>query len=281
MSSSGPVDNAVVDLYKSPQSLKNQRLILSSADPFTPKYVQSMLTQNSDPAATYESRVKNRQILLENPARESRLKRERREKEAKKKAEKQRVKGKLGSKAAREKALWRIEPSQAKFALFLPLHRLWLGYMSELLALTQPPSMPDTPSPSAQPNAGTMQAKLLKADFHGSVMTVKESKNAVLVGLSGIVIRETENAFEVVTKQDKVKLIPKQNSIFTFAVPLYSTLPPSHTNETPLPLDQEDVPQKTALDDPHIEFDLYGNQFRFRAADRAGRKFKPKETIEL
>jgi ribonuclease P protein subunit POP4 len=38
---------------------------------------------------------------------------------------------------------------------------------------------------------------------------------------------------------------------------------------------------KTVLDAPHIEFDLHGNQFRFRAAERAGRKFKHKDTIEL
>lgn len=37
----------------------------------------------------------------------------------------------------------------------------------------------------------------------------------------------------------------------------------------------------TVLDGPHIEFELYGNQFCFRAADRAGRKFKHKESIEL
>lgn len=38
---------------------------------------------------------------------------------------------------------------------------------------------------------------------------------------------------------------------------------------------------RTVLDEPHIEFELYGNQFCFRATDRAGRKFKHKETIEL
>ena len=37
----------------------------------------------------------------------------------------------------------------------------------------------------------------------------------------------------------------------------------------------------TVLDGPHVEFELYGNQFCFRAADRAGRKFKHKESIEL
>ena len=38
-------------------------------------------------------------------------------------------------------------------------------------------------------------------------------------------------------------------------------------------------PDLTAI--PHMEFELYGNQFRFRAAERAGKKFKAKETIEL
>jgi len=37
----------------------------------------------------------------------------------------------------------------------------------------------------------------------------------------------------------------------------------------------------TVLDGPRVEIELYGNQFCFRAADRAGRKFKHKETIEL
>ena len=79
-----------------------------------------------------------------------------------------------------------------------------------------------------------------------------------------------------------------------FAVPLYSTLPPTHTTDTPLPLPppfpagsctlgETEVTslRKTVLDNPHIEFELYGNQFRFRSSDRAGRKFKHKETIEL
>lgn len=136
---------------------------------------------------------------------------------------------------------------------------------------------------------------------------MSQAKNPCLVGLSGIVIHETENAFKVVTKQNKLKracylltssntrseprlsVLPKQNSIFTFAVPLYSTLPSTHSADTPLPLPSpvdpiKEVPpevRKTVLDDPHIQFELYGNQFRFRAAERAGRKFKHKETIEL
>ena len=68
-------------------------------------------------------------------------------------------------------------------------------------------------------------------------------------------------------------VLPKQNSIFVFAVPLYATPALSPTSST--------GPSETILDMPHIEFELYGNHFCYRAAERAGRKFKHKETIEL
>ena len=73
-----------------------------------------------------------------------------------------------------------------------------------------------------------MHAKLIKADFHGSIMTgaypvllpqcaranvcvssaVRQSKNPCLVGLSGIVVHETENAFKVITQSDVLKSGP-------------------------------------------------------------------------
>lgn len=123
------------------------------------------------------------------------------------------------------------------------------------------------------------------------IPTVKQSKNPCLVGVRGIVILETENAFRIITKKDQVKckstswtlvwwliafrlVIPKRNSIFTFPVPLYdmrSSLP-----------DTEELPEIDPLDSvPKMEFELYGNQFCFRSADRASKKFKAKETIEL
>jgi len=124
------------------------------------------------------------------------------------------------------------------------------------------------------PTSAGMHAKLVKADFHGSIISVKQSKNPCLLGLKGIVILETENAFRVITKKDQIKLIPKRNAIFTFCVPLYdvrSSLPST-----------EECPEVDPLDAvPKMEFELYGNQFCFRSADRASKKFKAKETIEL
>jgi hypothetical protein len=168
--------------------------------------------------------------------------------------------------------------------------------------------------------------------------TVRRSKNASLVGASGIVVQETENTFKVVTQKNKLKgerllsfvvyvscvltgmppskffltVLPKQGSVFAFAVPLYSTQSESESSRSASAsaaalaatgsgsnsgtngrdaADDADADtgaggddareSKTVLDGPHIEFELYGNQFCFRAADRAGRKFKHKETIEL
>jgi Ribonuclease P/MRP, subunit p29 len=158
--------------------------------------------------------------------------------------------------------------------------------------------------------------------------TARRSKNASLVGVSGIVVQETENTFKVVTRKDKLKgararlpplfcmyslftVLPKQGSVFAFAVPLYSTESESSRSASAAALaatgsgtnsgtngrDAADADvdadadagaggdytreTRTVLDGPHIEFELYGNQFCFRAADRAGRKFKHKETIEL
>ncbi|KAJ7192227.1 Rof/RNase P-like protein [Mycena pura] len=218
-------------------------------------------------------------LLLDNAAKESRLTKERNAKKAKAKAEKERKKlGCLGRRqgSARELGLWRFDDSQAKFVLFLPLHHLWLGYMSELLSL--PP--PTAAAPRA-PSGAAMHPKLLKADFHGSIMTVSQSKNTSMVGISGIVIHETEGTFKVVTKENKLKILPKRNSIFTFAVPAYSTLPRAHDASAPLPIPEPGDHLRTVLDGPHSRIELHGNQFCFRSADRAGRKFKAKESIEL
>lgn len=153
--------------------------------------------------------------------------------------------------------LYRFVQLIHSFELFVPLHHLWMGYMSELLALntTEPPS-----STSIHP-------KLLKADFSGSFISVQKSKNPSLVALQGIVIHESENTFVIITKANTTKVLPKQNTIFTLRVPGFSTSLPSASS--------------TILEIPHLVFALYGNQFRFHASERAGRKFKHKESIEL
>ncbi|KAJ7123667.1 Rof/RNase P-like protein [Mycena epipterygia] len=268
-----------VDLYR-PLKAAPVKLKLTAADPFTPKYVKEIVSQASNPGEIYASRVHGRMLLLENAAKDSREKKEREEKKAKVRAAKERKKlGGLGKRqgTARELGLWGFDAAQANFALFLPLHHLWMGYMSELLNLPQ-----RTAAPPRAPSGASIHPKLLKADFHGSIMTVHQSKNTAILGISGIVIHETEGTFKIVTKENKLKILPKQNSIFTFAVPVFSTLPATHdARAAPLPIPEPGDNLQTVLDGAHVRLELHGNQFCFRSADRAGRKFKAKESIEL
>lgn len=90
--------------------------------------------------------------------------------------------------------------------------------MAEVMGLgSRPESLPDTAS---MPNVGAMQAKLLKADFHGCIIKgdlipfnnhlsnhplVKECKNASRVDCSGIVVHETSNTFKIVTRNNELK----------------------------------------------------------------------------
>ncbi|KAK0503380.1 hypothetical protein EDD18DRAFT_1100239 [Armillaria luteobubalina] len=276
-----------IDLYKD----------LSSA---TKNFVTEIcISQSSDPTDIYATRVHGRKAVLENPVKESRQKKERLERKAKQKAHQERKRlGVVGKREAREKALWKLDEHQAKFSIFLPLHHLWMGYMSELLGLNQRSTSTGVPTSKDMPSASSMHAKLLKADLNGSLISggpiylcdgilglwlfkVRRSKNPCLFGSSGIVIHESENAFKVVTKEDQVKLIPKANTVFVFAIPLFSTLPSIHDASIPLLIPSAEESKDTVLNRPYIEFELYGNQFRFRSADRAGRKFKHKETVEL
>ncbi|CAB5395761.1 unnamed protein product [Rhizophagus irregularis] len=72
-----------------------------------------------------------------------------------------------------------------KYELFVPLHELWLQYIEELYGKSSP---------------NIFGQKLLKADFHGAILTVSKSKCASYIGVTGIAIQETENMFKLITE---------------------------------------------------------------------------------
>jgi len=129
-------------------------------------------------------------IPLENPARVSRLVKQKKERREASKLRAARSHRKWAPGLDRS-GLWKLRDHEAKqvstsfccvqyiqrqhlcvrYDLFLPLHHLWLGYMSELLALQKQPPTALPPSGHSIPNAGVMHAKLVKADFHGSIIT--------------------------------------------------------------------------------------------------------------
>lgn len=83
--------------------------------------MKSNLTATSDPGGVYANRVQGRQILLENPVRDSQKKKDNDDKQMKiRQMRKQKKLKMIGKREAKEKSVWKLDKSQAKFVtLFL------------------------------------------------------------------------------------------------------------------------------------------------------------------
>lgn len=117
-------------------------------------------------------------------------------------------------------------------------------------------------------------AKICSADFHGAEIEVVRSRCVSRVGVKGIVVRDSKGVFVVVTKGDKVKSLPKEGTVFRVRVPR------PKREEAVVGEGGEDgggdkkEGEKGVRNVRDVVFELHGNQFQYRATDRANRKFK-------
>ncbi|XP_070688838.1 ribonuclease P protein subunit p29 isoform X2 [Pempheris klunzingeri] len=160
-----------------------------------------------------------------------------RPKKDKSKRNRKKAKG-LNASQKRAMKIFHIRPEHQRYELFLPLHDLWRQYIIDLCGGLKPTS------------PQFVQQKLLKADFHGAIITVVRSKCPSYVGATGILVQEFKHVFKIITKEDKLKVIPKRNSVF--AVEINGFI--SH---------------------------IYGSKFEQRASERSAKKFKVRGTIDL
>jgi ribonuclease P protein subunit POP4 len=154
----------------------------------------------------------------------------------------------LSAKQKRALCLYDIPKEQQKYAIYEPLHRMWCGYMQEILDLKRGKKTYVEPL-----SAGPL---LVSADYHGALVEVVRSRCVSRVGLKGIVVKDTKFTFEVVTKKDVVKTVPKEHTVFRFEVPF-----------------EEDQTVEDASKKPLV-FEIHGSQFQSRAPDRANKKFR-------
>ncbi|GAA6028502.1 hypothetical protein JCM8097_007250 [Rhodosporidiobolus ruineniae] len=256
---------------------------------------QPYLTELAIPTDAADERVAGKFLQLDAPEgkqsdwRKAEL--AKRELEKDKKRTKRQREGDCGLAGRRKRAsMGKDAVKRVSYAAVLPVHHLWLGYMAELLALpvavpssssSSAPSAADStvPAPAytsttllptypfrddpatlvardAQINVPNLQTKLVKAEFVGCLLSVKRAKNPSLVGLKGIVLQETQGMFKVVTPKSDIKVIAKQGSVFTLTLPLRPS------SSSPATASQE------------LTFDLYGDSFAYRPADRVGKKWK-------
>ena len=205
----------------------------------------ALLSRAHSPDSTtriFTEKIKTRPLLLKpsEPSNGQQHRRIERQRKLAERRKKQKPKP-LSSRQKRALCLYDIPSEQQKYSIYEPLHRMWVGYMQEVLG------------ENCIPVTGAAAAKLCSADFHGAKLEVVRSRCVSRVGVQGIVVKDSKFAFEMITKADGRKLIPKEHTVFKFVIPR---------------------PEKEGEEQKDLVFELHGDQFIYRAADRANRKFK-------
>lgn len=103
----------------------------------------------------------------------------------------------LSAKEKRISGIYDILESAQKYDVYVPLHNMWLGYVWEILAMS--------PGKEAFLMAQSAGCKLASADYHGAEVMVVRSRCTGLVGLKGIVVRDTKFTFQIITKKNELK----------------------------------------------------------------------------
>lgn len=231
-----------------------------------PSVTLALLARAHSPSSAeriYSEKIQHRAIFLRptSPpphvtAKEARRKERQRKAKDRKKALKPKP---LSSKERHKLGLHKVPRVGQKYATFLPLHNLWLGYVQEVLG---------TEIYTGGTNAA---AKMTAADFHGAEVEVVRSGCVGRVGIKGIVIKDTRFVFDIITPKNTIKTVPKEGTTFRIAVPppLPETLKHGEAAQ------REDRTQETPqAPSKSLVFEILGNQFSVRPAERTNKKFK-------
>ncbi|XP_067014663.2 ribonuclease P protein subunit p29 [Anabrus simplex] len=148
----------------------------------------------------------------------------------------------LSLKERQELGLCRPNRKAMKYTDFLPLHELWKSYFSSYLDIEGLESHGFTPEPDNK-HWDDVTRLLLKADYHGCILTVKKSRCSSLVGKSGIIVFDTKNTFKLLGEDNVLRTIPKPGTVFCFKMEGYT-------------------------------FTVLGSHFCIRPSDRSSKKIK-------
>ncbi len=194
---------------------------------FAEELVHDLLEKSQNPALQFKLKVNEKTLLLDKVATDFKARKETRRiiKQEKRK------KKQLSSKERKRLGLDAI-PKLLEWNQMLPLHQLWVDYTEMVFA------------------ENSAIGTFTRLDYHGALLTIIESKTPSHVGMMGICVKESEQMFYLVGKNNQVRSIPKAGHVFTFCVK------------------------------DHL-YTLYGNHFCHRPGDRTTKKFKPKVTIAL
>jgi len=127
----------------------------------------------------------------------------------------------LTAKERRALGLYSLPKKGLKYSSFLPLNSLWNGYMAELLDLPSLEKGGWSPNLNEETRQLQLQMRICRADFHGAAVKVVGADCSTHIGLQGLVVMETKNTIQIISKDNKLRILPKLGSSFSFKVGEY------------------------------------------------------------
>ncbi|MCJ1381107.1 hypothetical protein MMC17_004216 [Xylographa soralifera] len=176
----------------------------------------------------------------------------------------------LTAKEKRVLGIYDIPKEDQRYEMYEPLHRMWVGYMWEILGLKE--------GVHAYVTAEGAGPKLASADYHGAELEVVRSRCVGRVGCKGIVVKDTKFTFEMITKRNGLRTVPKRHSVFRLKIPHPKTGESAGQSATP---NDASIEVSSTEEPKYLIFELHGSHFEARATDRATKKFKQRQMNDL
>lgn len=125
----------------------------------------------------------------------------------------------LTAKEKRKLGLDRLPKTGLQYTNFTDLAALWQTYMRDLLntagLMKSGWSVPGNLDDSG---LHTLQMKVSRADLHGALIKVESAECPSQVGRQGICLMETRHTFQIISTDNKLRMMPKKGSVFSVEV---------------------------------------------------------------
>jgi len=140
----------------------------------------------------------------------------------------------LTAKEKRSLGLYRLPKKGLKYSSFEALNSMWNGYMKELLDLESLESGGWSPNLNEETRQLQLQMRVCRAELSGALLSVASASCPSHVGVTGIVVLESKNTLQIISQDNKLRLIPKLGSSFSFDFEGYKfTFPGSSIHSKP------------------------------------------------
>jgi len=140
----------------------------------------------------------------------------------------------LTAKEKRSLGLYRLPKKGLKYSSFEALNSMWNGYMKELLDLESLESGGWSPNLNEETRQLQLQMRVCRAELSGALLSVASASCPSHVGVTGIVVLESKNTLQIISEDNKLRLIPKLGSSFSFNFQGYKfTFPGSSIHSKP------------------------------------------------